>query len=63
MKKISIAKNENGVFFRVEGDYREYYDLENIKAHYPAMSDYLDAHRIEFERKLLQYKEKMEGNT
>lgn len=57
MKKIEIVKKKNRIFYKVETDMTEYYDLENLVYNHPELENYVAENKIELERVLMQQRE------
>ena len=57
MSKIEIVKKENRIFYRVEGDVTEFYDLENLLLNHPELENDVTKNRFELERVLMQQRE------
>lgn len=57
MKKIEIVKKRNRIFYKVEKDMTEYYDLENLVYNHPELENYVAENKIELERVLMQQRE------
>lgn len=57
MGKIEIVKKGNRIFYKVEGDSTEFYDLDNLKNNHPELEDFVNDNRIELERVLMQQRE------
>lgn len=57
MNKIEIVKKGNRIFFRVENDVTEYFDLENLVRNHPELKNEVEKNKIELERVLMQFRE------
>ena len=57
MGKIQVVKKNNSIFFQIEGDVTEFYDLDNLKFNHPELAEEIDKSRLMLERVLLQQKE------
>lgn len=57
MGKIEIVKNGNRIFFKVEGDVTEFYDLDNLVYNHPELEKDVTKNRIELERVFMQQRE------
>lgn len=57
MSKIEIVKKGNRIFFKVEKDATEYYDLENLVRNHPELESYVTKNKIELERVYMQQRE------
>lgn len=57
MNKIEIVKKGNRIFYKVEEDMTEYYDLENLVYNHPELENYVAENKIELERVLMQQRE------
>jgi len=55
--KISISHNEDGCYFHVLGDNKNYLDLEVLVVSHPELSDYIKTHEYELKRGLYQLQE------
>ena len=57
MKDIIVGTKERRVFFHVNRDKREYYDLESIIISHPELTDYIEKNRIELNMELFRHQE------
>lgn len=57
MDKIQVVKKNNSIFFQIEGDVTEFYDLDNLKLNHPELAEEIDKNRLMLERIFLQQKE------
>lgn len=54
---ITIKKINNDIYYSLEADPIHYFDLESVVVKHPELAEYVAAHRMMLERKMLQFRE------
>lgn len=57
MGKIEIVKKGNRIFYKVEGDSTEFFDLDNLIYNHPELENDVTNNRLELERVYMQQRE------
>ena len=57
MSKIEIARKGKRIFYKVEGDVTEYFDLDNLIYNHPELETDVIQNKIELERVFMQQQE------
>lgn len=53
-EKIRIIKNGGEVFYHVEGDITQYFDLTSISRNHPELQEYVRQHKFDLKSQFFQ---------
>lgn len=56
-EKVRIIKEKEDVFYQVEGDITQYYDLTNLKRNHPELKVYIEQYQFDLQRQFFRKKE------
>ena len=56
-EKVRIIKEKEDVFYQVEGDITQYYDLNKLKRNQPELKVNIEKHQFDLKRQFFRKKE------